>query len=67
MFTALEDAQLIAKENMRNLGRVSFERAARTDKGVHAAGQCVSLKMILPEDMKRDAIDKLNELLPESF
>lgn len=36
-------------------------RAARTDKGVSAVGQVVSLKMVLePEDM----VDRINQHLP---
>lgn len=40
-------------------------RAARTDKGVHAIGQVVSLKMIL--DAHEDIVGKINEFLPSQI
>lgn len=39
-------------------------RSARTDKGVHAAGNVVSLKMIVDMD---DVISKINACLPEQI
>lgn len=39
-------------------------RAARTDKGVHAACNLVSLKMICSDDK---IVQKLNDLLPNHF
>jgi tRNA pseudouridine38-40 synthase len=39
-------------------------RSARTDKGVHAAGNVVSLKMIVDMD---DVIGKINACLPEQI
>ena len=45
------------------LQKVSWSRAGRTDKGVHAVGQIISLKMILePESM----LDRINEQLTGS-
>jgi tRNA pseudouridine38-40 synthase len=41
----------------------SFQRAARTDKGVHAAGNLISLKIMMGDDV--DAIvDRVNAHLP---
>lgn len=37
-------------------------RAARTDKGVHAAGNLLSLKMQIPEDY--DVVERINSFLP---
>ena len=39
-------------------------RAARTDKGVHAAGQTVSVKAIVEDP---DVVRKINEHLPEDI
>ncbi|KAI3649853.1 hypothetical protein MP228_005485 [Amoeboaphelidium protococcarum] len=58
----------VRPENLLNLGKVAFNRAARTDKGVHAAGQVVSLKLLLPQDGETDGVkttvDALNQALP---
>ena len=40
-------------------------RAARTDKGVHAAGNLLSLKMQIPEDY--DVVERINSFLPEQI
>lgn len=42
---------------------MSFQRAARTDKGVSAAENLLSLKMIMNET----TIDDLNKLLPKQI
>ena len=39
-------------------------RAARTDKGVHAAGQVISLKMITEDP---NIVEKINSHLPEQI
>jgi tRNA pseudouridine38-40 synthase len=46
-----------------HLWKVAWSRAARTDKGVSALGNCVSLKMILLPDI----IDKINAHLPSEI
>jgi tRNA pseudouridine38-40 synthase len=40
-------------------------RAARTDKGVHAAGNLLSLKMQFPEEY--DVVERINSFLPEQI
>lgn len=40
-------------------------RAARTDKGVHAAGNLLSLKMQIPTDY--DVVERINTFLPEQI
>jgi len=47
---------------------VALTRAARTDKGVHAAGNIVSLKMIMsiPGETK-SMLERINEELPEDI
>lgn len=49
---------------MRILCQVQLRRAARTDKGVHAAGNLVSLKMIIEDP---DIVAKVNSYLPEQI
>jgi hypothetical protein len=43
--------------------KMSFQRAARTDKGVSAARNLISLKCELAED----SIEKCNQLLPKQI
>lgn len=43
--------------------QMAFQRASRTDKGVSAAAQVVSLKMLMVDD----AIRKINSYLPEAI
>jgi tRNA pseudouridine38-40 synthase len=43
--------------------KMSFQRAARTDKGVSAAANLLSLKM----EMQDDTLTKLNESLPKQI
>lgn len=45
LFNALLKNNLITTENIENLRSFNFQRAARTDKGVSAARQVVSLKL----------------------
>jgi tRNA pseudouridine38-40 synthase len=72
---ALYRAGAISAENMGNLSKVSWIVAARTDKGVSAAGNAVSFKASFSrsEDMKPDAslqldfrtfVDHVNVFLP---
>jgi len=57
------EAGAISEANADKLTKVSFVRAARTDKGVHAAGQIVSFKML----MQPNIIDRINEKLPSDI
>ncbi|KLT42722.1 pseudouridine synthase [Cutaneotrichosporon oleaginosum] len=47
IFSALAKAGAVSPENAVDHKKVDVQRAARTDAGVHAAGNCISLKMIL--------------------
>ncbi|KAJ5888726.1 hypothetical protein N7495_008767 [Penicillium taxi] len=58
--TAMVAAGAISKANAQDPKKSSFIRCARTDKGVHAAGNVVSLKMIVEDP---DIIQKINEKL----
>ncbi|KAL2848822.1 pseudouridine synthase [Aspergillus pseudoustus] len=60
LFTAFVAAGAISKANATDPKKSSFVRCARTDKGVHAAGNVVSLKMIVEDP---DIIQKINEKL----
>ncbi|KAJ2355527.1 tRNA pseudouridine synthase 1, partial [Coemansia sp. RSA 2618] len=61
LFKALCAAGAVSAENATDQSKVQLQRAARTDKGVHAAGQVVSLKMIIEEP---DIIQRVNQHLP---
>ncbi|CAL5875124.1 uncharacterized protein PFLUO_LOCUS9428 [Penicillium psychrofluorescens] len=60
LFTALVAAGAISKANASDPKKSSFVRCARTDKGVHAAGNVVSLKMIVEDP---DIVQKINDKL----
>ncbi|KAJ5447745.1 Pseudouridine synthase I TruA [Penicillium cf. griseofulvum] len=63
LFTALVNVGAVSKANAADPKKSSFVRCARTDKGVHAAGNVVSLKMIVEDE---DIIQKINaELSPQ--
>ncbi|ORY99674.1 pseudouridine synthase [Lobosporangium transversale] len=64
LFKALVQAGAISKDNADDIKKVSLMRSARTDKGVHAAGNVVSLKMILDVPDVPDIVSKVNSLLP---
>jgi len=60
---------VVKKENFGDLKKSSWTRAARTDKGVHAVGQVVALKVGLKEDpvMQQKFVDDLNKELPDQI
>ncbi|KAJ5155270.1 hypothetical protein N7492_008073 [Penicillium capsulatum] len=60
LFSAFVAAGAISKANAADPKKSSFVRCARTDKGVHAAGNVVSLKMIVEDP---DIVKKINEKL----
>ncbi|KAJ2959929.1 hypothetical protein NQZ79_g4658 [Umbelopsis isabellina] len=64
LFKAFCKAGAISEDNSDDPKKVSFMRAARTDKGVHAAGNVVSLKFI-GEDP--DVVSKINSYLPDQI
>ena len=61
IFAAFVAAKAIAKTNADDPRKSSFVRCARTDKGVHAAGNMVSLKLIIEDP---DVVQKINDNLP---
>ncbi|PKS10394.1 hypothetical protein jhhlp_002145 [Lomentospora prolificans] len=54
-------AGAISKANADDPKKVSLMRCARTDKGVHAAGNVLSLKLIIEDE---NIVEKINENLP---
>ncbi|CAO3607065.1 unnamed protein product [Mucor hiemalis] len=62
IFDALCKANAISKDNSDEPKKSQWMRAARTDKGVHAAGNLLSLKMQIPEDY--DVVERINSFLP---
>ncbi|OJD23503.1 tRNA pseudouridine(38-40) synthase [Blastomyces percursus] len=60
LFTAFVAAGAISKANATDPKKSSLVRCARTDKGVHAAGNVVSLKLIVEDS---DIVQKINEQL----
>ena len=60
LFKAFVDAGAISKANADDPKKSSLNRCARTDKGVHAAGNVISLKLIVEDP---DIVAKINEHL----
>ncbi|KAM9307169.1 pseudouridylate synthase 1 homolog [Pholidichthys leucotaenia] len=57
---ALVKSGCIPEDHGEDMKKMSFQRCARTDKGVSAAGQVVSLKIRLIDDV----VEKINQHLP---
>ncbi|EDO14442.1 hypothetical protein Kpol_228p5 [Vanderwaltozyma polyspora DSM 70294] len=64
LFKAFVQAGAISKANSNDLKKNGFMRAARTDKGVHAGGNLISLKMIIEDP---EIKQKINEELPNGI
>ncbi|OAP58240.1 tRNA pseudouridine(38-40) synthase, variant [Fonsecaea erecta] len=60
LFQAFVAAGAISKANADDPKKSSFVRCARTDKGVHAAGNVISLKLIIEDE---DIVQKINNNL----
>ena len=60
LFKAFVDAGAISKANADDPKKSSLIRCARTDKGVHAAGNVISLKLIVEDP---NIVAKINERL----
>ncbi|KAI9659320.1 MAG: tRNA pseudouridine synthase 1 [Bathelium mastoideum] len=61
LFHAFVKAGAISKANANDPKKSSLVRCARTDKGVHAAGNVISLKLIIQDS---DVVEKINTHLP---
>ncbi|KAJ2389953.1 tRNA pseudouridine synthase 1 [Coemansia sp. RSA 2559] len=64
LFKALVSAGAVSADNATDQSKVQLQRAARTDKGVHAAGQVVALKMIVEDP---EIVQKINAHLPDQI
>jgi tRNA pseudouridine(38-40) synthase len=64
LFEALVRVGAVSSDNADDPTKVSLGRAARTDAGVHAAGNLVSLKLITQIPGVSDIIAAVNKLLP---
>ncbi|KAI2568749.1 pseudouridine synthase 1, partial [Homo sapiens] len=60
LVSALVRSGCIPENHGEDMRKMSFQRCARTDKGVSAAGQVVSLKVWLIDDI----LEKINSHLP---
>ena len=64
LFDAFVKAGAISPENADDLKKNAFMRAARTDKGVHAAGNVISCKLIIED---QDILQRINSHLPDQI
>ncbi|KAG1415058.1 hypothetical protein G6F58_006661 [Rhizopus delemar] len=64
LFKALCEAGAVSPSNAVDPRKVQLIRCARTDRGVHAACNVVSLKMIIKDPQ---LINKINDLLPKDI
>jgi len=64
IFKAFVAAGAISKANADDPKKSSLVRCARTDKGVHAAGNVISLKLILEDP---EIVSKINANLPDQI
>lgn len=63
MHKAIIDVGGISEQNAIALQKVNWGRASRTDKGVHAVVNIISLKMLIDEKNIEGTVNKLNEIL----
>ena len=61
IFGALVAAKAVSRANADEPKKVQLVRCARTDKGVHAGGNVLSMKMIIED---KDIVQKINDHLP---
>jgi tRNA pseudouridine38-40 synthase len=64
LFDAFCKAGAISTDNSTDPKKVQLMRAARTDKGVHAACNVISLKMIIQDE---NIVSKVNDILPDQI
>ncbi|KAF8074960.1 pseudouridine synthase [Lyophyllum atratum] len=64
LFQAMVRAGAVSQDNADDPVKIGLARAARTDAGVHAAGNLVSLKMITTVPDVPDIVARINEELP---
>jgi tRNA pseudouridine38-40 synthase len=64
LFRAFVEAGAISKANADDPRKSTLVRCARTDKGVHAAGNVISLKLIVEDE---DIVERINKALPDQI
>lgn len=64
LFQSMVRAGAVSQDNADDPVKISLARAARTDAGVHAAGNLVSLKMIMNVPGVSDMVTRINDELP---
>ncbi|KAI9225060.1 pseudouridine synthase [Blastocladiella britannica] len=64
LLKALVAATCVSEDNA-DIKKIGFQRAARTDKGVHAGGQVVNAKLVLSH--LEDPVATINSHLPEQI
>ncbi|WBW74644.1 TruA family tRNA/ U2 snRNA pseudouridine synthase Lsp1 [Schizosaccharomyces osmophilus] len=64
LFDAFVKVGAVSSYNSDDPKKVALARAARTDKGVHAAGNVITLKLIMEDEQ---LIEKVNQHLPPSI
>lgn len=60
IFKAMHTAGGVSDENFSDVSKIGWSRCARTDKGVHAAANVISLKLV----MKDNIVELINQQLP---
>lgn len=64
LFEAFVKSGAVSEDNADDPVKVSLARAARTDAGVHAAGNVVNMKLIASPPGVDDLVATVNENLP---
>ena len=64
LFQAFVKSGAVSEDNADDPVKVSLARAARTDAGVHAAGNVVNMKLITSPPGVEDLIAAVNNALP---
>ncbi|KAF8519008.1 pseudouridine synthase [Hysterangium stoloniferum] len=64
LFDAMVKVGAVSQDNADDPVKVGLARAARTDAGVHAAGNLISIKMITTVPGIPDIVARINEELP---
>lgn len=70
IFRSLIKSGLISESNSKDFKKNKFQRTTRTDKGVHALVNLISMKLMIPKDInkaKSYIINKINFNLPKDI
>ncbi|KAL4250199.1 tRNA pseudouridine synthase TruA family protein [Abortiporus biennis] len=67
LFDTLVKIGAVSQDNADNPAKSNLNRAARTDAGVHAAGNVVSMKIITAPAGVTNLVERINEELPQDI